>query len=93
MEEKRVLPRHKLILEERAEGTVTGVTDVHSFDESQILLVTEGGKLLIKGEKLHVKQLDLEKGEVELEGRADSLTYLSKNTEKNGESLWKRMFR
>jgi hypothetical protein len=40
-----------------------------------------------------VKQLDLEKGEVDLEGKVDSLTYLSKNTDNREESFLKRMFR
>ncbi|MBQ7370487.1 MAG: sporulation protein YabP [Blautia sp.] len=93
MEEKKQGSLHRLLWNDRTAGTVTGVKDVRSFDESQILLVTEDGKLLIKGDKLHVRQLDLEKGEVELEGRADSLTYLSKNTDKKEESLWKRMLR
>jgi len=36
-----------------------------------------------------VKQLDLEKGEVDLEGKVDSLTYLSKNTDNRDESFLK----
>lgn len=93
MEEKRIIPPHKLMLEKRQGGTITGVRDVNSFDEKEILLLTEEGKLDIKGEQLHVKQLNLEKGEVELEGRIDSLTYLSKGNDKKEESLLKRMFR
>ena len=79
--------------ENRQGGRITGVRDVNSFDEKEILLFTDAGKLVIKGEQLHVKQLNLEKGEVDLEGRVDSLTYLSKNTDKKEESLLKRMFR
>jgi sporulation protein YabP len=71
---------------------MTGVQDVKSFDETEILLLTCAGRLLIKGEKLHVRALDLGKGEVEIEGRVDSLTYLSKNVEKGGQSILKRMF-
>lgn len=93
MEEQRLLSSHKLTLEKRQQGTVTGVRDVSSFDEKEILLVTEAGKLLIKGEQLHMKRLNLEKGEVDLEGKVDSLTYLSKNMDKKEESLLKRMFR
>lgn len=84
---------HRVILENRQGGTVTGVRDVNSFDEKEILLHTEAGKLVIKGAQLHVKRLDLEKGEVELEGKVDSMTYLSKGSEKKEESLLKRMFR
>ncbi|MFZ2943926.1 MAG: sporulation protein YabP, partial [Blautia wexlerae] len=74
-------------------GRITGVKDIKSFDEKEILLFTQAGKLVIMGEQLHVKQLDLEKGEVDLEGKVDSLTYLSKNTDNRDESLFRRMFR
>ncbi|MDO4277108.1 MAG: sporulation protein YabP [Eubacteriales bacterium] len=93
MEERKILTPHKLMLENRQGGTITGVRDVNSFDEKEILLLTDAGKLLVKGEQLHVKRLNLEKGEVDLEGKVDSLTYLSKTTDKKDESLLKRMFR
>ena len=93
MEEKKILSTHSLMLENRQNGRITGVKDIKSFDEKEILLFTQAGKLVIQGEQLHVKQLDLEKGEVDLEGKVDSLTYLSKNTDNRDESLFRRMFR
>ena len=93
MEEKKILSTHSLMLDNRQNGRITGVKDIKSFDEKEILLFTQAGKLVINGEQLHVKQLDLEKGEVDLEGKVDSLTYLSKNTDNRDESLFKRMFR
>ena len=69
---------HSLMLENRQGGRITGVKDVKSFDEKEILLFTQAGKLVIKGEQLHVKQLDLEKGEVDLEGKVDSFAYTTK---------------
>ena len=64
-----------------------------SFNESEILLETEAGRLSVKGELLHVRRLNLEKGEADIEGKINSLTYLSKKTENKEESLLKRMFR
>ena len=93
MEEKKTGISHRIELWDRRGGTVSGVSDVKSFDEKEILLFTEAGKLVIKGEQLHVKRLDLEKGEVDQEGKTDSMTYLSKNSGKKEESLLKRMFR
>lgn len=93
VEEKKRLPTHSLTLRDRQSGTVTGVRDIHSFNESEILLETEAGKLSVKGEGLHVKRLNLEKGEADIEGKVGSLAYLSRNTEKREESLLKRMFR
>ena len=66
---------HKLVLDRREKATVTGVKDVISFDEKEILLQTEFGKMTVKGEGLHVKRLTLEKGEAELEGQVNGILY------------------
>ena len=68
---------------------ITGVQDIHSFNENEVLLLSEAGKILLKGEQLHVRNLNLEKGEAEVEGRVDSLLYLTKNTHKKDESILK----
>ena len=50
--------------------------------------------LLIKGHDLHVNRLSLEKGEIDIEGRIDSLTYSElKSPAKQAESLLGRLFR
>ena len=46
-----------------------------SFDISEILLETEQGMLNVKGKDLHVNRLNLEKGEVDIEGVIDVLSY------------------
>ena len=66
---------HRLTLSQRKEGTITGVVDVFSFDEHEILLKTSQGMLTVKGKELHVSRLELEKGEVDLEGQVDALLY------------------
>jgi sporulation protein YabP len=93
LEEKKTVKSHALTLANRQEGTLTGVLDVQSFDEEEVMLLTEAGKLKIQGEHLHIRNLNLEQGEVELEGKVNSLVYLSKTMEKKDESLLKRMFR
>ena len=93
MEEKVVNISHKLILDNRKEASVTGVKDEISFDEKEILLQTADGKLQIRGSGLHVKGLNLEKGEAALAGHVDSLVYLSKDSVRKEEPLLKRMFR
>ena len=54
MEEKQYSKAHKLILSNRRTGTITGVSDVISFDITEVLLETEQGMLMIKGADLHV---------------------------------------
>ena len=93
MEEKLGLS-HKLELYNREKGTVTGVLDVISFDENTIVLDTDMGLLTIKGKDLHVSRLSLEKGELDLEGYADSLVYSSnEGYRKSNQSLLSRLFK
>ena len=75
MEEKITSKSHKLMLNNRRNGSFTGILDVLSFDLSEILLETELGMLHIKGKDLHVNRLDLEKGEVDIDGQIDALNY------------------
>ena len=85
---------HKVILENRTRGTITGIQEVVSFDENQIVLDTDMGLLTVKGKNLHVSRLTLEKGETDIDGSIDSLAYSSNEAyRKSGESLFSRLFR
>ncbi len=66
---------HKVSLLGRKTCALNGVVDVLAFDVNEIILETEQGMLMIKGNELHVTRLSLEKGEVDVEGRVDSLAY------------------
>lgn len=94
MEEKTTNKSHKVLLSNRKTGTFSGVVDVLSFDVSEILLETEQGMLLLKGNNLHVNRLSLEKGEIDVEGRIDSLAYSEvKDYGKQAESFFGRLFK
>ncbi|HKM20702.1 MAG TPA: sporulation protein YabP [Lachnospiraceae bacterium] len=85
---------HKLNLSNRRTCNINGVSDVLSFDVNEILLETEQGMLTIKGADLHVNRLTLEKGEVDIEGRIDSLIYSEvSGFSKQGESLLSKLFK
>ena len=75
MEENKLTKSHKVMLTNRKSGSFTGILDVISFDISEILLETEQGMLNVKGKDLHVNRLNLEKGEVDIEGVMDSFSY------------------
>lgn len=85
---------HKLSLTNRRSLSVTGVSDVLSFDIHEILLETDQGMLMVKGDDLHVNRLTLEKGEVDIEGRIDSFTYSeATGMAGKGESILSRLFK
>lgn len=94
MEEKLSIRPHRLTIENRGTGTITGIREVVSFDEGQVVLDTDMGLLTLKGKELHVSRLTLEKGEVDLDGTIDSLAYSSNEAlRKSGESLLSRLFK
>jgi len=95
MEEKQQIQKnHKVSLNARSSAAITGVSDVLSFDAGEVLLETEQGILMLRGNDLHVNRLTLEKGEVDVEGRIDSLTYSDSNSySKSGESFISRLFK
>ena len=94
MEEQKSGRNHKVLLVNRNTGNFSGVVDVLAFDIAEVLLETEQGMLTIKGNDLHVNRLSLEKGEVDIAGRIDSLVYSEVNQYgKSKESVWGRLFR
>lgn len=74
MEEQLRLP-HKLTLDERKHVTMTGVTEVISFDENTVVLHTGLGTLRIHGQDLQLKNLSLEGGQVAVDGTVSALIY------------------
>ena len=95
MEERQASTgQHKLILTNRSKISLNGITDILSFDVNEILIETELGMLMIRGKDLHVNRLTLEKGEVDISGKVDSLQYsdISKGNDR-GESFFGRLFK
>ena len=84
---------HKVSITNRRSCMVGGVNDVLSFDINEVLLETEQGMLMIKGSELHVSRLSLDKGEVDVDGSVDSLTYSdSAGAREKTESFFSRLF-
>lgn len=95
MEDLSVSARaHRVAMNNRRNCAIGGVNDVLSFDIHEILLETEQGMLMIKGDDLHVSRLTLEKGEVDIDGKIDSFTYSDvAGAGHKSESLLSRLFR
>ena len=84
---EEMLP-HKLQLSERKVLTMTGVTEVVSFDENAVVLQTSLGLLIVQGQQLSLKNLSLDGGQVAVDGTISALSY-----EEPRQSGWRRLFR
>ena len=71
-------------LTDRKELSLTGVTDILSFDENNLYLATTLGALNIDGEELHIGELSLEKGLLTLTGKICGLFYENDRAKKSG---------
>lgn len=95
MEERQIPKAHKLVVNNRKTSMVTGVLDVLAFDLNEVLLETEQGMLMVKGKDLHVNRLSLEKGEVDLAGHIDSVSYsdVQHGNSKKGDNFFVKLFK
>ena len=91
MEEKRQIMQHKITMENREKLFLTGVEDVDSFDEAEIRVYTSEGQLAIKGEDLHISRLNVDEGELCVEGEIESLVY--SNVENRSGGFFSKLFK
>ncbi len=91
-EEKKLLKmHHNVIMENRKNLTITGVMDIDSFDESTVVLFTEMGELTIRGTNLHINKIDVDSGDLLMEGEVDSLAYSDNQPQRGG--FFSKIFR
>lgn len=90
-EEKKIKSPHNLMLKDRKSLNLTGVSDVDSFDEKIVVLYTDYGKLTIKGENLHIDNLNLNSGELAIDGKIFSITYTGNKPKPK--SLFSKVFK
>ena len=83
--------QHNIIMENRRSLIITGVMDIDSFDEETVVLFTEEGELTVKGVNLHINKIDVESGDLSMEGEIETLIYADNLPGKGG--LFSRLFR
>ncbi len=96
LEERKIVRNrsHNLVLENREKMSVSGVEHVTSFDPSIIILVTVQGNMTIKGSELDIKKLNLDDGNLSIQGYVDSIVYTDKqDMSSKGKGLLGKMFK
>ena len=90
-EKKDVKLSHNLILKERKSLNISGVLDVDSFDDNAVVAYTDLGELTIKGSNLHINKINLDSGDLELDGEVYSLEYAEDRPAERG--FFSKLFR
>ncbi|MGI6167700.1 MAG: sporulation protein YabP [Eubacteriales bacterium] len=66
---------HECVIKHREHVDITGVKEVISFDEGEVLLVTDCGDMTLEGDGLRVGTLDTDKGIISVDGKINALYY------------------
>ncbi len=91
------LPEYKIIMTNRKHAVIEGVENVESFDDQEILLETKMGLLVLKGQDLHIVQLNLDEGILVIEGHCKSIDFAedknAKGLKNKGKGIIQRILR
>lgn len=75
MQEKDI-PLNQLVVANREMLQATGILEVESFNENEVLCVSKLGPLIVKGEELHITKLNLESSQLVVEGKINGVQYV-----------------
>lgn len=92
MESKNNHKSHIVNIDNRQRVDITGVIEVITFNEQNVVLNTVLGGLNIKGKNMKVNKLNVDNGDMSIEGEVQSLTYVSKEVGEK-ESFVKKLFK
>ena len=82
---------HSLVLKDRSQLALTGVSRIISCDENAAVLETPLGNLTIGGQGLQVSELSVASGQLQLSGKIEYLQYAENR--QSGGGLLARLFR
>ena len=74
--------KHDAIIKSRKRLEMTGINDVSSYDENEIVVQTDGTGLSIEGENLKIEKFDSEKGELVVNGLIGGIFYFNREIKK-----------
>ncbi len=69
------LRQHTLHMERRKHISLTGVSDVSSFHEHEVVLKVDSATMIVTGENMHIGKLLIEDGRLDIDGQIDSIIY------------------
>lgn len=75
MDQGMQVKAHSLTLEGRSKAKLTGVCAVSCFNDREIVLETSEGEIALLGEELHIDQLNLEEGQLDVTGEIAGIEY------------------
>ena len=87
MNEPSEMVKHDVLIKSRQRMEMTGISDVSSFDDAEIVVQTEDSGVSIEGENLKIEKFNSENGELILNGSINGIFYYEKKPPKKKRSF------
>ena len=84
---------HKVVIDSRTKVVITAVEDMDSFNENEVILLSNHGFITITGEDLHISKLNLDDGQLVVEGKIQSIDYADHEEERTKHGVFSKMFK
>lgn len=84
---------HQLKINNRKLLEITGVKEVDSFDNEEFLLETVMGYLIVRGQNLQLKNLDVSEGIVSIKGKVYEISYVDEQYQEKAKGFFSKLFR
>ncbi|ASF37685.1 sporulation protein YabP [Halobacillus halophilus] len=84
---------HNVKIWNRRNIEISGVKEVDSFDSEEFLLQTSMGYLVVRGQNLQMKNLDLDSGLVSIKGKIYDMSYLDEHQGEKAKGLFSKLFK
>ena len=84
---------HKVVIDSREKIIITAVEDVDSFNENEVILLTNHGFITVSGDELHINKLNLDEGQLVVEGMIQSVDYADHEEERSKRGVFGKVFR
>lgn len=85
--------KHSVSIDSREKISISGVEDVESFDEETIVVYTSMGTLTLKGGEFRISKLNVDNGEMIVEGEMDSITYSDEHAHDKAGGFFGKLFK
>ena len=77
----------------RARMELTGIEEVESFSETEIVLVSSLGRIAVNGSGLKIGRFSAERGTLSLTGRVDGISYWEERETEGRRGIFAKLFR
>lgn len=92
-EQKQIRTRtQSVVLDNRERSTFNGVIDVESFNEEEVVMLTDTSAIILYGKNLHISKLNLEEGQLIVDGFVYAVEYDDGTAGKKG-NIFSRLFK